>query len=313
MLIGLKNKTANKNNPLDESEVKDVFLILSRVFKWDSQDLFKNSQVYFNNNAINAACFKTRSSVNVNQIKAYSHYALYLAELVNRININSPKYEYPGDIDEFRYQFYKSYKGLDFANLLNFTWDMGIAVIPLNDSGVFHGASWNIEDKHVIVLKQKSQSHARWIFDLLHEIYHVFVHLETQNSVILELDEMTPFRENDSIEEVEANTFANQFIFANNAENLAKEVLDLSNHDIKTFKKSLEQVAYKNKMRADLLANYLAFRLQFQGENWWSTANSFQIFDPSPFKVASDILKTKVSVSDLEPIDRNLLTTALEY
>lgn len=309
----LKDRLTNKKILLKESVLNEIFFYLKRIFKLESIDVFNSTQINFTNNAIESAFFKTKSNVNINQIKAYSHYALYLAEIVNRINTGIPKYEYPGDIDEFRKQFYIAYDKLNFENLLNYIWDLGVAVIPLNDSGVFHGACWNIDNSHVIVLKQKSQSHARWIFDLLHEIYHVFAHLETQNSTVLELDEMTPFRNNDSIEEAEANTFANHFLFKDKAESLAKEVMELSNNDISGFKWALEQVVDRNKIRADLFANYLAFRLQLQGENWWSTANYFQVYDPPPFKIASDILSERVLLEKLDPIDKNLLKTAIEY
>ncbi len=309
----IKERIYNKNNILTENLLTEIFSILKRVFKWDSIEVFNHDYINFGNRPVESAFFKTRSNVNINQIKAYSHYALYLAEMVNRINIKPAKFEYPENIDEFRQLFYDSYENLNLENLINLTWDLGIAVIPLNDSGVFHGASWNINNKHVIVLKQKNQSHSRWIFDLLHEIYHVFVHLETENSEVLEFDEMTPFRENDSPEEAESNTFANQFIFKGKSEIMAKEIIELSNNDIMNFKKTLNLVAIKHNVREDLLANYLAYRLNFQGENWWSTANTFQVNNPHPFKIASDILRERVSFANLDPIDKNLLTTAIEY
>lgn len=302
-----------KSDELSKVKFNEIYDYLHRVFKLKRGDLLSDESIKLDESHFQTAFFKTVSNPNINQIKAYSHYAFYLAEIVNRIFVKNPKYEYPEDIDEFATTFYKAYGQLDFNNLVNFTWDMGIAVIPLDDSGIFHGASWNIDNYHVIVLKQKSRSHARWMFDLLHELYHVFVHLEDKNTSVLETDEMNPFRENNSEEEKEANSFANQFVFKENAPAMAQEILNLSGNDIKLFKRSLEVIVKKNNIRADFLANYLAFRLQHQNVSWWSTAETFQIKDPSPFTIASNILKTRISVNELDPIDKNLLMTAIEY
>lgn len=304
---------AGKSDKLTKSKFNELHEYLQRVFNLKTYDLLGNETIKLDNSHFQNAFFKTSSNPNINQIKAYSHYAFYLAEIVNRIFVKNAKYQYPGDIDEFTTTFYNAYGRLDFNNLVNFTWDMGIAVIPLDDSGIFHGASWNIDNYHVIVLKQKSKSHARWMFDLLHELYHVFVHLEDKNTSVLETDEMNPFRENNSEEEKEANSFSNQFVFKENAPALAEEIVNLSGNDIKLFKRSLEIIVEKNHIRADFLANYLAFRLQQQNVSWWGTAETFQVKDPSPFTIASDILKNRISVDELDPIDKNLLMTAIEY
>lgn len=309
----IRNQITNSNSLLPYSLNKEIFQYLERVFKITWNDFIQQNDLKLSNVKYQAAFFKTPSKANINQIRAYSHYAFYLAEIVNKVSTKNSRFNYPGDIDEFRSQFYGSYGELNFSNLVNFVWDLGIAVIPLNDSGVFHGASWNIENYHVIVLKQKSQSHARWIFDLLHELYHVFVHLENENTSVLEIDEMNPFRENDSIEEIEANSFSNQFIFNNEAENLAKESLELANNDLQFLKNAVEIVAINNNIRTDFLANYLAFRLQNQNYNWWGTANGFQEYEAPPFNIASDILRNRIPIENLDPIDKNLLITAIEY
>jgi len=302
-----------KSDWMVKSTFNQFYQYLHRIFKLEEADLLNSNALKLDNSHFQTAFFKTASNSNINQIKAYSHYAFYLAEIVDKIFVKSPKYEYPGDIDEFTTAFYKAYDRLNFNNLVNFTWDMGIAVIPLDDSGIFHGASWNIDNYHVIVLKQKSKSHARWMFDLLHELYHVFVHLEVKNTSVLETDEMNPFRENNSEEEKEANSFSNQFVFHDKAAAMAQEILDLSGNDIKLFKRSLEAVVEKNNIRADFLANYLAFRLQHQNISWWGTAETFQIKDPSPFTIASDILKDRISIDQLDHVDKNILMTAIEY
>ncbi len=196
-------------------------------------------------------------------------------------------------------------------SLLSFVWDLGICVLPLNDSGVFHGASWNIEGRHVVVLKQNTKAHARWIFDLLHELYHVFVHLDKENTSVIEVEELNPFSNNESIEELEANSFSNQVVFGDRAEELSELCVKSAEWDIKKLSGAVVRVSKKEKIREDFLSNYLAFRLSNQGENWWSSAAKMQLLDPDPFMLASDFLKKKIQMQKLNPIDYNLLNTAI--
>jgi len=258
------------------------------------------------------AYFKTPSRGNINQIKAYSHYAYYIAKIVTNLNIEPPLLEYPGDLKEFKTTFYKKYPSLSLENLINYSWDLGISVIPLNDEGVFHGASWNIGGKHIIVLKQKNQAHARWIFDLLHELYHVFVHLENENTSVVETEELNPFANNETIEEREANAFADQFIFDHHAESIVQKALETANYKLDQLKKATVVISKETGIGADFISNYLAFRLQMNDKNWWGTANSLQIINPDPFTITKTILNKRVSNETLNTIDKNLLISALK-
>jgi Zn-dependent peptidase ImmA (M78 family) len=217
---------------------------------------------------------------------------------------------YPEDIEEFKKNYFEKNKSIDFLSLLEYIWNLGITVLPLNDSGIFHGASWNIEGKHVIVLKQITTSHARWIFDLLHEIYHVLVHLNKLNTSVIETEEITPFS-NGTTEELEANAFANQVLFEDKAEELADKSVKAANYKLENLKQAVIQVSKKENIRADFLANYLAFRLKDQGENWWGAASNMQVTVPTPFTIASDFLKSKIVIQKLNPIDCNLLNAAI--
>ena len=291
--------------------VDEVNINLNRIFGWSNQNIWSGENLNLNESPAQWAYFKKPTNANLANIKAYSFYAYYLANLINNINTSNPEFEYPGDIEEFKFQFLEKYKTINLENLLNYSWDLGISIIPLNDSGVFHGASWNINDKHIIVLKQKTNSHARWIFDLLHEIYHVFVHLENKNSSVIETEEVNPFSSNDSPEELEANSFANQFIFGNRSEQLALSALEKSSYRLEKLKQSIKDIAEIENVPTDFLANYLAFRLQISGHNWWGTANNFQITSPDPFTIASKILKERVEINSLNPIDKNQINSAL--
>jgi transcriptional regulator with XRE-family HTH domain len=283
---------------------------VSNVYGWSPNEIWDSPDLFIKNEPFAEAYFKTTRNANINQIKAYSHYAYYIAKIILK-GVSPVERDYPGDIDEFKSNLKRKYDAFDLPSILSYVWDLGICVLPLNDSGIFHGASWNIEGKHVIVLKQNTKSHARWIFDLLHELYHVFVHLDKNNSSVIETEELSPFSNEDFVEEQEANTFANQAIFGNRAEELAEKCVESANWKLENLKKAVSKVSKSENIGEDFLSNYLAFRLGLQGQNWWSTAVKLQIVEPDPFDIAVGFLKDKVNIKNLNPIDYNLLTTAL--
>lgn len=284
---------------------------VSNIFGWTVDEIWNSDSLVISNKPAAIAYFKKPSNANENQIKAYSHYAYYLSKVVLKGFTQKEKTAYPEDVEDFKRQYLAKYKKLEFETLLKFVWELGIAVLPLNDTGVFHGASWNVEGRHIIVLKQNSQFHARWIFDLLHELYHVFAHLENENTSVIEVEELNPFSNNDCIEELEANSFANQVIFGDKAIELAEKCVELAKWKIENLKDAVVQVSKEEKVRIDLLSNYLAFRLSNQGENWWGSATKFQVTDPSPFTISANFLKQKIQINKLSPLDKNLLNTAL--
>ncbi len=309
--IQVKPSTAQQKEKLPDLVISEISTYLNRIFGWSNSDIWSNKDLVIDESPSKLAYFKRPSRINLSQIRAYSHYAYYLACVVNNLNLEKPILEYPGDIEEFKEQYFKKNREISLSKLINHIWDMGISVIPLNDQGVFHGASWNINDKHVIVLKQRSESHARWIFDLLHEVYHVFAHLDRPNTSIVETEEPNPFADNDSPEELEANAFANEFIFGKVSENLALEALEKASFRLDYLKKAVKEISDKEEIRADFFANYLAFRLQINGQNWWGTANSFQIINPNPCQLVSTILRERINIQNLNPIDKNLLLAAI--
>ncbi len=309
--LEVRTKLEKSKDTLPELLANEISFHLNRIFGWSGSEIINNDQLMLTNTPAQLAYFKTPSKGNINQIRAYSHYAYYIAKIVNNINVGTPVLEYPGSLKEFKIDFYKRYQSLNLENLINYAWDLGISVVPLNDQGVFHGASWNIDGKHVIVLKQRSQAHARWIFDLLHELYHVFVHLVEVNTSVIEIEELNPFAENYSIEEKEANAFADQFIFDHQAENIVQKSLEIAGYRLDQLKKATLSMSDETGIRADFIANYLAFRLQMNDKNWWGTANTLQITNPDPFNIAKQILNNRTSSEALNTIDNNLLSSAL--
>lgn len=323
--LGINSSLANKIIPqevthnlkgvkeaLPDLILSEIATYFSRIFGWTNDRFWNDETLFVTDNPAQLAFFKTPTKGNLSQIRAYSHYAYYLSNVVSKAKRKEPKLEYPEDLEEFKENFYEHYSVLNLKNLLDYTWQLGISVIPLNDQGIFHGASWNIDENHVIVLKQRNESHARWIFDLLHELYHVFAHLDKANTSVVETEDLSPFGTNDTPEEIEANSFANQFIFGNRSEAIAKSALEKAQYKIEYLKTAVIEVANQENINPEFVANYLAFRLQVRGKNWWGTANSFQTTDPSPFILASTALKENIAIDYLNSIDKNLLNTAID-
>lgn len=284
---------------------------ISTVYGWTQDEIWNSQNLIVKPEPAAMGFFKKPTNANENQIKAYSHYAYYLAKVVLKAFSQNSKNNYPESIEEFKEEYFKKNQELDLVALLEFVWDLGICVLPLNDSGVFHGASWNIDGRHIVVLKQTTESHARWIYDLLHELYHVFAHLDEVNTSVIEIEELNPFSNNESIEELEANSFANQVIFGGRAEKLAEQCVEDAKWEIKNLSNAVTKISKKEGIRKDFLANYLAFRLSFQGENWWGSAIKLQITEPNPFAVTTEFLKKKIQMEKLSPMDFNLLNSAI--
>lgn len=299
----------NHNKAFDATHRAINYLIA--VFELDRKELIDSEKLSLSTLPSQLAFYKKPVNANLNRIKAYSHYAHFIAKASAKACHKIPYIDYPQDIDEFRKMVITTHGEISLVALLSTIWDLGICVIPLTDSGIFHGASWNIDGRHVIILKQKTDSHAKWIFDLLHELYHVFVHLNEENTSVIEETELSPVASNDSEEEREANSFANQFIFNSYSETLAKECVVHAEGKVERLKQAVIATASDNGIRVDFLANYLAYRLQVDGTNWWGTANGLQIKDPSPFEMTKTFLVQKLDFKILNPIESNMLSMAI--
>ena len=61
---------------------------------------------------------------------------------------------------------------MNLRSAVNYAWDLGIAVVPLQDRISIYGAFWNFGDRAAIIVKQGMRTTSRWLVDLLHELYH---------------------------------------------------------------------------------------------------------------------------------------------
>lgn len=287
---------------------------VSRVFNWSVSAILGNEPLRFDPTLLPATRFKVRGRVNEMRATAYTFYAHYLALTVLDAVPQRELQPIPGNADELRRVVMERYGLLDFETVLRFAWDCGIPVIPLRDPGAFHGACWRSAGRSVIVLKQLTDSQARWLYDLLHELKHVASHLSDKHPAIVEGSEISPVSDQyrDSDEEWEASEFASDVILFGRADELAQQCVEMAQGSVEQLKSAVQRVAAIEHVPVDALANYLAFRLMTGNKiNWWGAANNLQTTDPPPWRTARDLLLGRIKLDRLNSQDRGLLLRAL--
>lgn len=265
-----------------------------------------------------AARFKVPAGAKPKKLAAYTLYAHFLALLLLEATDDLPQVAIPQDPTMVRREVLERFGDVNFANVVRYVWHLGIPVLPLKDSGAFHAACWRVGGRNVIVLKQRAGSPSRWMFDLIHELCHAKEQPECSEFQVVEA-------ENDGIDssahlatsELQANRFAGDVVLAGRAEELANRAVEMTRRTVnepgrlELLKKAVLALAGQESIPVDGLANYLAYRLAQQGENWWGAAMNLQRTDEDPWSVARDVLLEHATLQRLNAFDRRLLTQAL--
>lgn len=287
--------------------------ILKRIFGLTPSAIFSSTPLQLNPAALTKVHFKTNKATDERRLSVYTLYAHFLALLVLDTTLDLPKKTIPTNPNEVREAILSTYGSLTFKHALHYLWSLGVPVLPLNDSSAFHGAFWRVEGRNIIVLKQQTKSSARWLFDLLHELWHAAQEPELEERIVVEDGEANEERWK-SKEELIANRFSGHIILAGRAEELVKLCQEEAKESIERLKKVVPLVATRENVSVASLANYMAFRLSLQGENWWGTATNFQTEDTDyadPWQTARDFLLERANFGRLNEVDRNLLLRAL--
>lgn len=306
----LAERLFSSSQSASETEIRQAASIISRIYGWSVEKILGGDPLRLNAVPAGIARFKLPRLSDERKRSAYTVYAHHLASLVLEATPKLKACQVPDDAMEFRDAFFEEFDELSFVNVLEFNWSLGIPVLPLPDSAAFHGACWRIRGRNVIVLKQRTQSVARWINDCLHEIYHASQEPEKQERAILEEPEMSPERL-ESDEEQEACLFAGDVMLDGRAEELIQMCVAAANGFIPRLKAVVPMVAESEDVEVGALANYLAYRLSLQGINWWGTATNLQRGDESPFDIARSWLLPRLSMERLDDTDRLMLLQAL--
>ena len=89
-------------------------------------------------------------------------YARYLAEVLTDYVRYSPKRDIPTNAFEMRSAIIDSYGSINFENTLNYAWDCGVIVFPVDIKGNFHGACMRIKNRNVVILNPRKRFIATW-------------------------------------------------------------------------------------------------------------------------------------------------------
>ncbi|MYL65986.1 hypothetical protein GLW07_21850 [Bacillus hwajinpoensis] len=303
-LISFKNKSSSSLSIINLlSSIKKIFNIAPKDIEMGSQ-LQLNFVDY-------SPLYKLPENASEDKVKMYTTYALYIAKIISKsiveINMNTLP-DYP---ELMSTEIKNEYGEVNFENTLYYAWSKGVAVVPLNDPGGFHGAFWRIQNRNIIFLKQKSQYESRWLFDLLHELWHAAQEQEKEERFKIDVESMIDgdSQVNYDKEEKVANIFAWEVIFEGKAEELAKKCAEKADNFGPKLKSTLIEVATENGVKVDYLANYLAYRADV---NLWGVAANLQSKDIDPYEVAKDILFEKLDYSKLEIEEIELLDNLFE-
>ena len=286
-----------------------VATAIGRVFGWSPTLIFGSRPLIMDPAIAGAGRFKTPVYAERTRLSAYTIFAHILGlHLLDTTQDLKPQ-KVPTNGLKVREEILSSYGSVTFENVLRYVWGLGIPVLPLRDPGAFHGACWRIEYRNVIVLKQRTDSLARWLFDLLHELAHAGEDPDSEEYAMVEID---PIERQDSDEEAAANDFADDVMLAGRAEELTEKCVEAAEEKVEWLKRVVPEVAEKEGVESDALANYMAYRLSLQKLNWWGAASNIQKTDPLPWVTARDILLEHVDLSYLNEFDRDLLMRAID-
>ena len=114
-----------------------------------------------------------------------------------------------------------------------------------------------------------------------------------------------------SPEEQAASQFAGNVLLDGRAEALVADCMKATKGDIPLFKSAAPRIAQQAGVVVDHFANYLAWRLSLQQENWWGTANNLQTQVGDPFLVAREVFYRRFDFQWIDPVDARLLERAL--
>ncbi len=302
--------TAHEAGDTIEAAVRQAASIVARVYRWSEEQILGADPLELSKVAAGAARFKLPTRADAKKLSAYTIYAHYLAMLVLEATPKKKAKPIPTDADQCRQQILKQYGELTFANILSFVWDLGIPVLPLSDSGSFHGACWRTGGRNVIVLKQRTNSLSRWSNDCLHETYHAGQEPDQGERSIIEEPETSEARL-ESDEEQEATMYSGDVMLDGRAEELVAMCVDVAGGNVPRFKKVVSQIAKREGVGTGALANYMAFRLSMQDINWWGTAVNLQADDENPWTIARDFLLDRLDLNRVNEVDRGVLMKAL--
>ena len=234
-----------------------LYTHLNHIFGWTWDNLLSSDDLTSPIATTASVKFKVEPNRNPNKINVYSTYARFLAGVLIEYANNLPDKNIPANAVAMRKAIVDSYGSINLENTLNFAWDCGVIVFPLNEKGNFHGACIRIKGRNVVILNPRKRFFATWLFDLLHELSHAGQEPNKESFGAIE-EIATSHKRRTSKEEIFANDFANAVIFGKEAKNLLNQCINQADGQLDLLKKAIPKVARENQVMVGALANYIA-------------------------------------------------------
>ncbi|MCP5060244.1 MAG: helix-turn-helix transcriptional regulator [bacterium] len=284
--------------------------IIARVFDWPASTLLGDQPLTYSSVALGSGRFKLPKNASERKTHAYAAYAHRLAAITLKATAHLEPSPIPNDPKVVRTAVLEAHGALSFESVLRWVWSLGVPVLPLRDSVAFYGACWRESGRNVIVLEQNTSYLARWLSDLLHELYHASVAPDLPERSIVDLN---PLDRREDDEEDFANDFSSDVALDNRADELAHMCVADAKGNERFLKRSVVAVAQRESVPADSLANYLAYRLSSQKgkRDWWGTAAALQETEPNPWSIARNVFFENARFDRLSDLERELLSRSL--
>lgn len=206
---------------------------------------------------------------------------------------------------------------VDLETAVRRCWAHGIGVIGLRDKVAFHGAARRVDGRATIVLKPSSRHASRWLFNLIHEIYHLVS--EPEDFTLIEGSETSRERREDRNER-RADRYAAMILTDGALENAFAKVeqragggLGRREGDAARLVAAVRETAAYYRIPVGILANLVADDLRSTGRvNWWGAANNLQPSGDDPWKIVRDVFLEEADFRGLDGTGADLLRQIME-
>ena len=149
------------------------------------------------------------------------------------------------------------------------------------------------------------------MFDLLLELYRARQQPNEPYFGVISAPETSAERRG-SEEEISASRFAADVILNENAEELAQQCLRMADGSDERLQDAVRRISAANDVDVGTLAHYMAFRLSWQGMDWWGAAQNLQEACADPGETARDVFLERFPFTLPDEVDRCLLRQALK-
>ena len=239
---------------------------IGKVFGIKPGSIFKSAPLVFDTSPLAKVRYKMAKNTNKRKLHAHAIYAHYIALLVSQATKHKPKKKIPDNPSVIRKDIIAEYGEITFEAILRYIWNLGIPVLVL-DSMSFHAACFKDKDRNIIVLTQKTDYDARWMFDLLYELYHA------SQSTGDTVEGETQLRDNKNKAERIASEFADYVLLGTDPHELVK-CLEVSDWSAPQIKKNMQKITKEKNIRKDVLADHIAFGMSSgQKQTFWQTSS----------------------------------------